>query len=82
MGTSPASETIDVPEVDPDIIRSVIDEIPLQKSYVLSQRSGSLQMTVMPRAWKDAGRSLEDPGSAKQYYFEDQEILVVDLSQP
>lgn len=63
----------------------VFDGLDLQgapKGYSpsLVRQRRSLTMTVPKRAWEDANRSLDDPGTVDAYWFEDSEMLLVDLS--
>lgn len=82
MAGSPASDVVGLPAVDPDEIRDVIDRLPDYRSYPLKPKNGTMQLCVMPEAWKGAGRTEDDPGSVREYYFEEQDLLVVDLSRP
>lgn len=82
MAGSPASAGLGLPMIDPEELRAMIDGLPDYQSYMLQHNNGSMKTTVMPEAWKGSGRTPEEPGSAKQYYFEEHELLVVDLSKP
>lgn len=82
MAGSPATEAIERVSFDPEEIRSVIDQVPKHRNYQLTPHHGTMQLTVMPDAWKGAGRTQDEPGDVDQYYFEEQDLLVVDLSRP
>lgn len=83
-GITAASDRVDEGRFDPASIRSMIDqvsEMPIFRTYRLTAHEGTMQLTVMPEAWRGAGRKEDDPGEVGQYYFEDHDLLVIDLQR-
>ena len=63
-----------------DLIRELrADDQPIQKTTTLTFSAGSFTTTVMKEACDQAGRSQDDPGEVPQYFFEDEQMLVIDL---
>jgi len=54
--------------------------LPLHEKINLQHHSRRVTMTVMCEAWRQSGRTPEEPGVALQVYFPEQDILLVDLS--
>jgi len=55
------------------------DGAPVRRQSNLIRNNQSFQMTLMKRAVVESERSLEDPGQVDQYYFEDEDMVVIDL---
>jgi len=55
------------------------DDQPIQQTTTLTFSAGSFTTTVMKRACDEAGRNPDDPGEVPQYFFEDEQMLVIDL---
>lgn len=68
----------------PKTVSELLEELgPLTKTQhdemsLIPQRS-SLTMTIMADAWKDANIDLNDPGTADQYYYRDEGVVLIDL---
>lgn len=70
------------PEKANDLIRELRpDETPEMVSTKLSRSNESFQTTLMKSAVTKSGRSLDSPGEVDQFFFEDEQMLVIDLRQ-
>jgi hypothetical protein len=56
------------------------DDLPEKRRTKLSPSNQSFQITLMKRAVDAAGRELDDPGTVEQIWFEDEQLVVIDLS--
>jgi len=69
----------------PDRIRQKIQDINdgprKRKRPLLNHSNGSFRTTLIKEACESAGHSLEDPGDAVQWWFQDRDLLVIDLSE-
>lgn len=63
-----------------EIRQRLSDGGPRHQETSLIRNRNSLQAILMQQAWKDAGESLDNPGTIDQWYFPDEEIVVFDLS--
>jgi len=54
--------------------------LPVHDDVQLVRQRQSLTMTVFADAWRSAGHTLDEPGSVHAYWFEDDDILIVDLN--
>jgi len=63
-----------------DLIRDLRgNNQPVQQTTTLTFSAGSFTTTVMKEACDEAGRTPDDPGEVPQYFFEEEEMLVIDL---
>jgi len=53
---------------------------PQKRRTSLISGAGSFNVTLMKCAVDDAGRSPDQPGNVDQYWFEDEQMVVIDLS--
>lgn len=56
------------------------DGQPIRTTSKLTRNNGSFHMRLMKRAVDESGREPENPGEIDQYYYEDEELVVIDLS--
>lgn len=52
---------------------------PNPQTSSLVRQHESFTTTLLKQACQEAGHSLDDPGSVDQYWFRDQQMLVIDL---
>lgn len=57
-----------------------LDGVPIKDDYSLIPQQRSLTVTVMKDAWMDQGRSLDDPGTVDQYWFEGTGLILLDFN--
>jgi hypothetical protein len=57
-----------------------LDGFPYRDEMSLIKNDRSLRMTVPNDAWENAGRELDNPGEVDLFWFKDDDILIVDLS--
>jgi hypothetical protein len=76
-----------VPKPVEDVVRNLTDGGPRGRKYSLSASTsgrgdgtGTFRLTLLPRACREAGHTLRDPGTVEEYYFSDEQMLVVDLN--
>lgn len=62
-----------------DLEQLRMQSIPQKRAYSLQPKDDGIVMTLMKEGCRDAGIDFDDPGTADQYYFEDRQMLVVDL---
>jgi len=63
-----------------EVIQSLGEsQMPLKGNYTLQVRSSDTRMTLMSEAVEDAG--IEDNTEVPQIYFEDEQIVAIDLSE-
>jgi len=63
-----------------DISRLHPEDLPEKRRTKLSASNQSYQLTLMKRAVVDAGRDIDDPGTVEQIWYEDEQLVVIDLS--
>jgi len=74
MGTAERSRTA---KQLADQVRA--DGQPRKEEYALYDNNGGVRTPVLKDAVRAAGRDPRSPGRAEQYWFEDQDMLVIDL---
>lgn len=57
-----------------------LDGVPVKDSFSLITQQQSLTVTVMKDAWEEQDRSLDEPGSVDQYWFEGTGLVLLDLN--
>lgn len=63
-----------------DLIRELrSDDQPEHQRTTLTFSAGSFTTTVMSQAVKKSGRDPDDPGKVSQYFYEDEQMVVIDL---
>jgi len=67
-----------------NIAKQLIDEIradgyPRQEEYSLLPMNGTVRTAIIVDAVRDAGRDPDNPGRARQYWFESENMVVIDL---
>jgi hypothetical protein len=64
-------------------ITNLVDELredqPYRRECQLTHNSGSVQAVLFKRAILDAGRDPENPGTARQLYYPQEAVVVIDL---
>ena len=77
-------EDIDRSTPDLDELIEIVRDRPRHRFRSMSlhkKTEHSLGVTVMKDAWEGAGIDLDEPGSVGQYYFEELDLVVLDLDQ-
>jgi len=59
--------------------RARADGVPRQERYSLQSQRREVRTPVCLDAIRAAGRDPDEPGAADQYWFEDLDIVVIDL---
>lgn len=75
------------PKPGADEVQSLTDGGPRGQQYSLTASSsghgngwGTFRIVLHPEACRDAGHTLDNPGTVEQYYFSDENMLVLDLN--
>jgi hypothetical protein len=53
----------------------------IESTPLLPHNDNSLRMTLIQESWENADIDQSDPGTVRQFYFEDEGLLIVDLNQ-
>lgn len=57
-----------------------LNGVPVRDEFSLIPQQQSLTVTVMKDAWKEQGRTLDEPGTVDEYWFEGLGIVLLDFN--
>lgn len=57
-----------------------LEGVPIKDEFSLIHQKGSLTVSVMSDAWKEQGRTVDDPGTVDQYWFEGTGLVLLDFN--